>query len=152
MNFLCKFFFFFQFLTKSVDQPLSDGYFYLLLSLKLFSQKKSVLFKLPHLIILLPRLGWSNEIHFAVSWWGHSLLKETLCSNDISLNWERVYTAMKLFPYCYHFQITSVGTTTIFNLSFTVIKGQISHQILIKLRIRFVVKTLETRLRDLWKD
>ena len=41
---------FFKFLTGSVDQSLLDDYFYLLLSLKLFSQKKSVLLKLPHLI------------------------------------------------------------------------------------------------------
>ena len=41
---------------------------------------------------------------------------------------------MKLFPYRYHFQITSVGTTAIFNLSFTYIKVQIDYQILIKLR------------------
>ena len=39
-------------------------------------------------------------------------------------------TAMKLLPYCCRFQTTSVGTTTIFNLSFTVIKVQIGHQIL----------------------
>ena len=43
-------------------------------------------------------------------------------------------TAMKLFPYCSHFQITSVGTTIIFNLPFTAIKFQIGHQILINLR------------------
>ena len=35
-----------------------------------------------------------------------------------------------MFPYCCHFQKTSVGT--IFNLSFTAIKAQIDHQILIK--------------------
>ena len=41
---------------------------------------------------------------------------------------------MKLFPYCCHFPITSVGTTTIFNLSFTAMKIQIYHQILVKSR------------------
>ena len=41
---------------------------------------------------------------------------------------------MKLFPYCCHFQTTSVKTTNIFNLSFTTIKFQIDHQILTKLR------------------
>ena len=44
-------------------------YFYLLLSLKLLSQKKSVLLKLPHLITVLSRLDQSNQIHFAASWW-----------------------------------------------------------------------------------
>ena len=53
-------------------------------------------------------------------------------------NGERRKTAMKLFPYCCHFQITSVGTTTIFNLSFTNIKVQIDHRILIKLRTHMV--------------
>ena len=49
---------------------------------------------------------------------------------------------MKFFPYCCHFQITSVGTAVIFNLSFTAIKYQTDHQIFIKLRINsiFVVK------------
>ena len=32
--------FFFELLTKSVEQSLLDGHFYLLLSLKLFSEKK----------------------------------------------------------------------------------------------------------------
>ena len=41
---------------------------------------------------------------------------------------------MKFFPYCCHFQITSVGTAVIFNLSFTAIKYQTDHQIFIKLR------------------
>ena len=48
MNFFCTLFF--SFLTNCVDQSLLDGYFYLLLSLKLLSQKKPVLLKLPHLI------------------------------------------------------------------------------------------------------
>ena len=61
--------FFFKCLTKSVDQWFLDGYFYLLLSLKLFSRKKSVLLKLPHLITPLPRLDESKEIYFAASWW-----------------------------------------------------------------------------------
>ena len=42
--------------------------------------------------------------------------------------------AIKLFPYCCHFQITSVGTTIIINLSLTAIEFQIGHQVLIKLR------------------
>ena len=114
---------------------------YLIIHSYCFQQKKSVLLKLPHLIILLPRLDRSNEIHFSTSHWGHSLLKEALCSSGISLNQlpatglladrlkhifdgsgERGNTAMKLFPYCSHFQITAVGTNTIFNLSFSTIK------------------------------
>ena len=66
MNFFCKFFLFFN---KSVDKSFLDDYFYLLLSLKLFSRKKSVLLKLSHLISLLPRLDQSNEVHVAASWW-----------------------------------------------------------------------------------
>ena len=46
--------------------------------------------------------------------------------------------AVRLFPYCCHFQITSVGTTTIFNLSFFTIKAQIGYQILLKLRMHYV--------------
>ena len=67
MSFFCRVFF--KFLTKSVDQSFLDGYFFLLLSLKLFSRKKSVLLKLPHLITPLPRLDQSKEIYFAASWW-----------------------------------------------------------------------------------
>ena len=67
MNFFGKFFF--KFLTKSVDKSFLDSYFYLLLSLKQFSRKKSVLLKLTHLITLLPRLDQSNEIYFVASWW-----------------------------------------------------------------------------------
>ena len=62
------FFFFFE-LIKSVDQSFLDGYFYFLLSLKLFSRKKSVLLTLPHLITPLPKLDQSNKIYFAASWW-----------------------------------------------------------------------------------
>ena len=40
-------------------------------------------------------------------------------------------TAMKLFPHCCRFQITSVWTTIIFNLFFTTLQFQIGHQILI---------------------
>ena len=78
---------FLKFLTKSVDQSLLDGYFYLFISLKLISVKKSVLLKQPHLITFLPKLDQFNEIHFAASWW--ALIKERcdkLCSNGISLN------------------------------------------------------------------
>ena len=64
---------FLKFLTKSVDQSFLNSYFYLLLSLKLFSRKKSVFLKLPHLITLLPRLDQSNEICFAASWWSLSI-------------------------------------------------------------------------------
>ena len=88
-------FFFFLVLTKSVDQSLLDGYFHLLLSLKLFSEKKSVLLKLTPLITLLPRLHQSNEIHFVASWWA-LIIKgrcNTLCSNDISLNVTLISTA-----------------------------------------------------------
>ena len=46
--------------------------------------------------------------------------------------------AVTLFPYCCNFQITSVGTITIFNLFFTAIKAQIGYQILIKLRMHQV--------------
>ena len=46
--------------------------------------------------------------------------------------------AVMLFPYCRHFQTTSVGTTAIFNLPFIVIKAQIGYQILIKLRMHYV--------------
>ena len=67
------------FLTKSVDQSLSDGYFYLLLSLKLFLQKKSVLLELPHLITLLPRLYQSNKILLPLLG-RHSLLKEDIAT------------------------------------------------------------------------
>ena len=92
MNFFCKFF---LNLTESVDQSLLDGLLYLLPSLKLFSEKKSVLLKLPHLITLLPRLHQSNEIHFVTSWW--ALITKgrcnTLCSNDISLNVTLISTA-----------------------------------------------------------
>ena len=70
MNFFCRFF---KILTKSVDQSFLNSYFYLLLSLKLFSRKKSVFLKLPHLITLLPRLDQSNEICFAASWWSLSI-------------------------------------------------------------------------------
>ena len=84
MNFCCRFFF--KFLTKSVGQSLLGGYFYLLLSLKFISQKKSVLLELPHLITLLPRLNQSNEIYLAASWWA-------FCSNDISLNVTLISTA-----------------------------------------------------------
>ena len=42
-------------------------------------------------------------------------------------------TAMKLLPYCCRFQTTSVGTTTMFNLSFTVIKFKLAIKFL-KLR------------------
>ena len=131
MKFFCGFFFSFLY-----------GYFYLLLSLKLFSEKKSLSLKLTNLIVLLPRLDQSNEIHFAASWWA-LIIKgrcNTLCSNDISLNvtliattwlllslWlladklknvfegsgEKENTATKLFPYCCHFQITSVEATYI---------------------------------------
>ena len=64
-NFFRMFFFIFE---KSVDQSLLDDFFYLLLSLKLFSQKKPVLLKLSHLITLVRWLDQSNEIHFASSW------------------------------------------------------------------------------------
>ena len=76
------------FLIFDKKSRLLDGYFYLLLSLKLLSEKKSNLLKLPPLITLLPKLDQSNEIHFAASWW--ALINKgrcnTLCSNDISLN------------------------------------------------------------------
>ena len=56
-------------LTKSVDQSVLEGYFYSLLSLKLFSQNLFVLLKLLHLITPILRLDQSNKIHFATSWW-----------------------------------------------------------------------------------
>ena len=126
--------------------------------------REKVLLKLPHLITFLLRLDQSNETHFAASWWA-LIIKgrcNTLCSNDISLNvtlistayhWivssqikkkifdgsgESGNTAMKLFSYYCHFQVPSVATTIIFNLSFTAIKYQTSHQILIKLRMQKV--------------
>ena len=46
--------------------------------------------------------------------------------------------AVTLFPYCCHFQITSVGTATIFNLLFTAIKAKIGYQIVIMLRMHWV--------------
>ena len=61
MNFFCRFFFF-LFFAKSVDQSLLDVYFYLLLSLKLFPQKRSVLLKLHYSITLLRRLDQSKDI------------------------------------------------------------------------------------------
>ena len=66
MTFFCSFFF--KFLTKSVDKSFLYGYSYLLISLKLFSRKKSVSLKLTHLITFLPWLDQSNEIYFAASW------------------------------------------------------------------------------------
>ena len=68
MNFFGRFFFF-HFRQKVSTNHFLDGYFYLLLSLKLFSRKKSVLLKLSHLITLLPRLDQSSKIYFAASWW-----------------------------------------------------------------------------------
>ena len=64
-GFFCRVFFF----LNCVDQSFLDGYFYFLLSLKLFSRKKSVLLTLPHLITPLPKLDQSNKIYFAASWW-----------------------------------------------------------------------------------
>ena len=60
---------FFNIFDKKCRPIILYGYFYWLFSLKLFSEKKSVLLKLPHLNTLLPRLDQSNEIHFAASWW-----------------------------------------------------------------------------------
>ena len=105
---------FFLFLKKSVNQPLLDGWFYLLLSLKLFSQKKFVLLKLPHLITLLLRLAtswWSliiegrcnnlSKWHLKMSLWFQLLATEFLADklkNIFERSGERGNTAMKLFP------------------------------------------------------
>ena len=48
--------FFFNFWQKLSTNQFSDGYFHLLLSSKLFSEKNSVLLKLPHLTLAAPGL------------------------------------------------------------------------------------------------
>ena len=58
-----------------------------------------------------------------------------LLKNIFDSSGERRNIAVTLFPYCCNFQITSVGTTTIFNLLFTSIKAQVGYKILIKLRM-----------------
>ena len=79
----------------------------LLFSLKLFSQKKSVLLTLTHLITLLPypkiiyrgtinnMLDQSNEINYAAFCWALILkgICNTICSNGISLNATLISTA-----------------------------------------------------------
>ena len=66
-------------MTKSVDKSFLEGYFYLLLSLKLFSRKKSALLKLP-----LYLLFYQDLINLTKSTLpllvGHSLLKEDVMS------------------------------------------------------------------------
>ena len=81
-------------LTKSVDQSLIDGNFYLMLSLKLFSLKKSFLLKLPHLITFYRDLINITKSILPLRV-GHSLLYEdvTLCLNDILLNATLISTA-----------------------------------------------------------
>ena len=85
MNFFCSFFLIFDKKYRPIITYRWRYFIYCFQSS--FSQKKSVLLKLPNLITLLSRLDQSNKIHFAVSWW-YSLLKEEviLCSNDISFN------------------------------------------------------------------
>ena len=146
-------------MTKSFEQSLLDGYFYLMLLLKLFPQKKSILLKLPHVITFLPRLAQSNEIHFAASWWAVIIkgrcitffkwhfVKYHFDFNCLPLDYKQINykTSSKgagkgeirqwsYFHIVVIFEITWIGTPTTFNPSFTTIKVQIDHQILIKLR------------------
>ena len=103
MNFFCRAFLNFW-------QKVSTSHFFrclLLFSLKLFSQKKSVLLKLTRLITLLPYpkimyrgtinniLDQSNEINYTASCWALILkgICNTICSNGISLNVTLISTA-----------------------------------------------------------
>ena len=99
MNFFCSFFLIFDKKYRPIITYRWRYFIYCFQSS--FSQKKSVLLKLPNLITLLSRLDQSNKIHFAVSWWvlivkrrSNTLLKEevTLCSNDISFNFTLIST------------------------------------------------------------
>ena len=76
MNFFCRFLFF---IFDKKCRPITFKWLLLFIAFTqvVFTEKVSVLLKLPHLITLLRRHEQSNEIHFSASW-SALIIKDTL--------------------------------------------------------------------------